>query len=86
MAAYARFAEKDSLFEEWQRVASSNTCNRIRTPLLLVVIVAVGVLMWVAGSTMQILSATRAGVATLFGYITQVTNLFKKGEAPPRVD
>jgi hypothetical protein len=86
LAAYARHAEKDSLFEKWQRAASSNTWNRIRTPLLLVVIVVVGVLMWVAGSTMQILSATLAGMATLFGYVTQVTNLFKKGEERPRAE
>lgn len=86
LAAYARHAEDDSLFEKWQRAASSNTWNRIRTPLLLVVIVLVGVLMWVAGSTMQILSATLAGMATLFGYFTQVTNLFKKGEERPRAE
>ena len=84
LAAYARCAEADSLFKEWQRAASASTWNSIRTPLLLVVIVIVGVLMWIAGSTMQILSATLAGMATLFGYVTQVTNLFKKSADTPR--
>jgi hypothetical protein len=86
LAAYARHAEKDSLFDEWQRAASASTWNSIRTPLLLLVMVVVGVLMWVAGTTMQILSATLAGMATLFGYVTQVTNLFKKSGETARTE
>ena len=35
-------------------------------------------LMWLAGSAMQILSTTLAGVATLFGVITQVTSFVRK--------
>lgn len=84
LAAYARHAEKDALFAKWQQAASASTWNSIRTPLLLVVIVIVAILMWMAGSTMQILSATLAGMATLFGYVTQVTNLFKKGSESSR--
>ena len=54
----------------------------IRIPLLVIVVVVTASLMWLAGSTMQILSATLAGVATLFGYVTQVTNFVRKDSKP----
>jgi hypothetical protein len=84
-AHYARTAETEQKFAAWQKEASKNLWNRIRAPLLIVVLVIAALMMWLAGSTMQILSATLAGIATLFGYITQVTNLVRKDNKPPNI-
>jgi hypothetical protein len=65
---------------ELERVAEHNLWHRIRTPLLVVVIVVAGLLMWFAGSAMQILSATLAGMATLFGSVTQVTKFVRSDD------
>ncbi len=81
-AHYARTAETEQQFAAWQKAASKNLWNRIRAPLLIVVLVVAALMMWLAGSTMQILSATLAGIATLFGYITQVTNFVRKDSKP----
>jgi hypothetical protein len=81
-AHYARTAETEQQFATWQREASKNVWNRIRTPLLIVVLVVAAAMMWLAGSTMQILSATLAGMATIFGYVTQVTNFVRKDSKP----
>lgn len=81
-AHYARTAETEQQFAAWQKAASKNLWNRIRAPLLIVVLVIAALMMWLAGSTMQILSATLAGIATLFGYITQVTNFVRKDSKP----
>jgi hypothetical protein len=79
---YARTAETEQQFATWQREASKNAWNRIRTPLLIIVLMVAAAMMWLAGSTMQILSATLAGIATIFGYITQVTNFVRKDSKP----
>jgi len=81
-ANYVRTAETERQFADWQTEASRNLWNRIRIPLLVIVVVVTASLMWLAGSTMQILSATLAGVATLFGYVTQVTNFVRKDSKP----
>jgi hypothetical protein len=65
---------------ELERVAGQNLWHRIRTPLLVVVIVVAGLLMWFAGSAMQILSATLAGMAGLFGSVTTVTKFIRSDD------
>lgn len=63
--------------QEFERVAEHNLWHRIRTPLLVFIIIVAGLLMWFAGSAMQILSATLAGMAGLFGSVTQVTKFIR---------
>jgi hypothetical protein len=65
---------------ELEQVAAHNLWHRIRTPLLVVVIVVAGLLMWFAGSAMQILSATLAGMAGLFGSVTTVTKFVRNDD------
>jgi hypothetical protein len=79
-AEFARTAETEQKFADWQRAASRNLWTGIRIPLFIIVVVITASLMWLAGSAMQILSTTLAGVATLFGVIAQVTNFVRKDD------
>lgn len=81
-AEFARTAETEQKFADWQRAASRNLWTGIRIPLFIIVVVITAALMWLAGSAMQILSTTLAGVATLFGVIAQVTNFVRKDGKP----
>jgi len=81
-AEFARTAETEQKFADWQRAASRNLWTGIRIPLFIIVVVITASLMWLAGSAMQILSTTLAGVATLFGVIAQVTNFVRKDGKP----
>ncbi len=82
-AEYIRTLDDQKEFAQLQQ-ASHNLWHRIRTPLLIVVVVVAGLLMWLAGSAMQILSATLAGIAALFSSITQVTSFANRDAKPPR--
>jgi len=77
-ADYIRKLDDAEEFQQLQQQASQHLWHRIRTPLLIVVIVVAGLLMWLAGNAMQILSATLAGIAALFSSITQVTSFANK--------
>lgn len=81
-ADYIRGIEDTHEFQQLQEQATDNLWHRIRTPLLIVVIVIAGLLMWLAGSAMQLLSATLAGMAALFSSITQVTSFATKDNKP----
>jgi len=81
-AEFARTAETEQKFADWQHAASRNLWTGIRIPLFIIVVVITASLMWLAGSAMQILSTTLAGVATLFGVIAQVTNFVRKDGKP----
>ena len=75
-AEYIRTMDDDQEFVQLQK-ASQNLWHRIRAPLLLVVVLVAGLLMWLAGSAMQILSATLAGIAALFSSIAQRDQLLQ---------
>jgi hypothetical protein len=73
-AEFIRSLDDAQELAQLQEKAKQNLWHRIRTPLLIVVIVIAGLLMWLAGSAMQILSATMAGIAALFSSISQVSS------------
>ncbi|HEY5807689.1 MAG TPA: hypothetical protein VIT67_06960, partial [Povalibacter sp.] len=77
-AEYIRTLDSQQDLAELRQETSQNLWHRIRTPLLLLIVVGVGLLMWLAGSAMQILSATLAGIGALFSSITQVANFGRK--------
>jgi len=77
---YVRSLPPEQTTVELEQVAGHNLWHRIRTPLLVVVIVVAGLLMWFAGSAMQILSATLAGMAGLFGSVTTVTKFVRNDD------
>lgn len=79
---FARTAEPEGTFAAWQREASRSTWTLIRTPLLVIVVAVAVLLTWVAGSAMQIFSATLVGAAALFTSITQLTGFLRKESRP----
>jgi hypothetical protein len=76
-AAYALTAEKEEDFDAWELIASKNLWNSIRTPLLIVLLVVVGLLLWLSSSSMQIITTVLAGLASLVGYVTQTASVFR---------
>jgi hypothetical protein len=78
-AEYLRASETEHDFAQLQREASRNVWQRIRTPLLILVVVIAGLMLWLAGSAMQILTTTLAGVAALLGSVTQVAGFARSG-------
>lgn len=77
LGRYAAASERASELAEWQHEAVRSTWTSIRTPLLLLLLVVVAALMWLAGSTMQLLSTVLAGTAALFGHFMQAANLLR---------
>jgi hypothetical protein len=75
--AYALTAEKEEDFDAWELMASKNLWNSIRTPLLIVLLVGVGLLLWLSSSSMQIITTVLAGLASLVGYVTQTASVFR---------
>jgi hypothetical protein len=82
-AEFIRTAPHTASFDQLREQSSKTVWGRLRTPLLVLVIVVAIALMWLAGSAMQILTGVLAGVATLLGTITQVTSFVRDKSAKP---
>jgi hypothetical protein len=81
-ADFVRTVQPDELLGRLKYETTHSLWGRLRTPLLVVVAVVAGLLMWLAGSTMHILAGALAGVAALFGSIAQVTNFIHRDKPP----
>jgi hypothetical protein len=77
-AEFISTVEHDQPFDTLRYETSHTLWSQLRTPLLILVIIVAGMLMWLAGSTMQLLAGTLAGVAALFGSVSQVTNFINR--------
>lgn len=77
-ADYIRTQDHHQELAQLHQEASQHLWHRIRTPLLIVIVIVAGQMMWLAGSAMQILSATLAGIGALFTSITQLTSFGRK--------
>jgi hypothetical protein len=74
---YIRTAETRHDFSEWQREASQGAWKRVKTPLLLVLLIVVGWLIWTAGDYVQAFSAILVAAVALLGQVGQVMNLVR---------
>jgi hypothetical protein len=74
---YAQTAEKEEDFDAWELEASKSLWKSIRTPLLVVLLIVVGLLLWLSSSSMQIITTVLAGLASLVGYVTQTASVFR---------
>jgi hypothetical protein len=74
---YAQTAEKEEDFDAWELQASKSVWKSIRTPLLVVLLIVVGLLLWLSSSSMQIITTVLAGLASLVGYVTQTASVFR---------
>lgn len=77
-AEFIRRVHPSDALDELRYEASHTPWSQWRTPVLIVVIIIAGMLMWLAGSAMHILMGVLGGVATLFGSITQVTSFIHR--------
>jgi len=77
-----RYAEtqawEEEEFQKAQQEASLSVWNRIRTPLLVVVLIVVGILLYVSSTTMQIVTTVFAGLASLLTYVSQAQNFLRQ--------
>lgn len=76
-ARYVRTAETKQDFTEWQRAASSSAWRSVKTPLLIVLLLVVGWLIWTAGDYVQTFSAILVAAVALLGQFGQVVNLVR---------
>jgi hypothetical protein len=67
----------DQELENLLRGASASAWNSIRTPLLIVMLVVVGLLLYVSSTSMQIVTTVLAGVASLLGYVSQYQSFIR---------
>jgi len=74
---FVETAEDQADFATWQSEASKSVWNNIRTPLLILLLVVIGVLLWVSSTSMQIVMTVLAGVATLLGYLGQAQSFIR---------
>lgn len=65
-------------FQKAQQEASHSVWNSIRTPLLVVVLIVVGILLYVSSTTMQIVTTVFAGLASLLTYVSQAQNFLRQ--------
>jgi hypothetical protein len=72
-----RTAETSRDFAEWQRAASQSVWRSVRTPLLIVLVLVVGWLVWTAGDYVQAFSAVLVAAIALLGQLGQVMNLVR---------
>ena len=71
-------AWEEEEFRKAQQDASHSLWNSIRTPLLVVVLIVVGVLLYVSSTTMQIVTTVFAGLASLLTYVSQTQNFLRQ--------
>ena len=71
-------AWEEEEFQKAQQDASHSLWNSIRTPLLVVVLIVVGVLLYVSSTTMQIVTTVFAGLASLLTYVSQTQNFLRQ--------
>jgi len=69
---------EDEDFQKAQQEASHSIWNSIRTPLLVVVLIVVGILLYVSSTTMQIVTTVFAGLASLLTYVSQAQNFLRQ--------
>jgi hypothetical protein len=69
----------DKELENLLHEASASAWNSIRTPLLIVMLVVVGLLLYVSSTSMQIVTTVLAGVASLLGYVSQYQSFIRGG-------
>lgn len=74
---FVRTAETRHDFTEWQREASQGAWKRVKTPLLVVLLIVVGWLIWTAGDYVQAFSAILVAAIALVGQFGQVVNLVR---------
>jgi uncharacterized protein involved in cysteine biosynthesis len=81
--AFVDTAENQADFATWQDEASKSVWNSIRTPLLILLLIVVGLFLWLSSTSMQIVMTVLAGLATLLGYLGQAQN-FIRGSGGPK--
>jgi hypothetical protein len=74
---FVRTAETRRDFTEWQRAASQGVWKNVKTPLLIVLLIVVGWLIWTAGDYVQAFSAILVAAVALLGQFGQVVNLVR---------
>ena len=74
---FAKTAEDEADFSTWQSEAAKSLWNSIRTPLLILLLIVVGLLLWLSNTSMQIVMTVLAGLATLLGYLGQAQNFIR---------
>jgi hypothetical protein len=74
---FVRTAETRHDFTEWQREASQGAWKSVKTPLLIVLLIVVGWLIWTAGDYVQAFSAILVAAVALLGQAGQVVNLVR---------
>jgi hypothetical protein len=74
---FVRTAETRRDFTEWQREASQSAWRSVKTPLLIVLVILVGWLIWTAGDYVQAFSAILVAAVALLGQFGQVVNLVR---------
>ena len=80
--AFVETAEDQADFATWQSEASKSVWNSIRTPLLILLLIVVGLFLWLSSTSMQIVMTVLAGLATLLGYLGQAQNFIRGGGGP----
>jgi len=76
-ARFVRTAETRQDFTEWQRAASQSAWRSVKTPLLIVLLLVVGWLIWTAGDYVQTFSAILVAALALLGQFGQAVNLVR---------
>lgn len=78
-ARFVRTAETRRDFADWQRAASQSAWHSVRAPLLILLVVMIGWLMWTAGDYVQAFSAVLIGAIALLGRLGEIVNLVRGG-------